>query len=97
MESLYKDRLIKKLDENFFNKGDKIEEIDIETGEKTGKSIIIDYDDVNGPPLHPQCRCQLKAVEKIVEKQTKEVEKIDKTEDDLLKEIEEELKKVKNG
>jgi HK97 family phage portal protein len=97
MESLYKENLIKRLDENFFNKGDKIEEIDIETGEKTGKSMVIDYDDVNGPPLHCQCRCQLKAVEKIVEKQTKEVEKTEKTEEDLLKEIEEELIKVKNG
>jgi hypothetical protein len=92
METLYKDKLIQKLDANFFNKGDVIEEIDIETGDKTGKSVVIDYDDVNGPPLHCRCRCQLKSVEHIIEKQIKP----EINEDDILKEIEKELIQIKS-
>jgi SPP1 gp7 family putative phage head morphogenesis protein len=39
------------IDKNFFDKGDEME--------LAGEVIVLDYDDVGGPPLHPQCRCAL--------------------------------------
>ena len=105
MEILYKDKLIQKLDDDFFKLGDRIEQIDIETGKKTGKSVLIDFEDINSPPLHPQCRCQIKSVEKIVEKKVKPVKKKKakktkkaKSKDEvILDDIEKELTKIKKA
>jgi hypothetical protein len=45
------------LDENFFDQGDE------QTADWRGQEIVMryDYSDVNGPPLHPNCRCVLVA------------------------------------
>ncbi len=45
------------LDENFFDQGDE------QTADWRGQEIAMghDYSDVNGPPLHPNCRCVLVA------------------------------------
>lgn len=95
METLYKERSIKKLDESFFELGETIEEIDIATGEKTGKTKILDYETIETPPLHSRCRCLLKSVEKIIEKEQEiKVEK-KTTEEDFLKEIDKELIEIK--
>ena len=58
------------LDDNYFNKGDSVTGID-------GGIMNIEFDDISGPPLHPNCRCVLKSVEKLVEKKQKEDELFD--------------------
>ena len=40
------------LDDAFFKKGDTLTGAD-------GGAIILDYENVNGPPLHPNCRCSM--------------------------------------
>ena len=40
------------LGDNFFKKGDTITGAD-------GGSMVLDYEDVAGPPLHPNCRCSM--------------------------------------
>jgi hypothetical protein len=42
------------LDEVYFAKGDKLL-VD-------GQEMDLSYEDTSGPPLHPNCRCRLKAV-----------------------------------
>lgn len=48
------------IDENFFNKGDKVE---------GGKNppLVIEYDDIGTPPLHPSCRCYTRPEEISIE------------------------------
>lgn len=45
------------IDDNFFDKGDTVE------GEQNGEtvSLNLDYADVENPPLHPNCRCYIRA------------------------------------
>ena len=40
------------LDDSFFKKGDTLTGAD-------GRVMILDYENVNGPPLHPNCRCSM--------------------------------------
>jgi HK97 family phage portal protein len=40
------------LDDAFFKKGDTLTGAD-------GGAMILDYENVNGPPLHPNCRCSM--------------------------------------
>jgi HK97 family phage portal protein len=40
------------LDDSFFKKGDTLTGAD-------GGAMILDYENVNGPPLHPNCRCSM--------------------------------------
>jgi hypothetical protein len=49
------DGTVVELGENFFDQGDE------QTADWRGQEIAIghDYSDVNGPPLHPNCRCVL--------------------------------------
>ena len=51
------DGTVVELDENFFDQGDE------QTADWRGQEIAMghDYSDVNGPPLHPNCRCALVA------------------------------------
>lgn len=42
------------IEDNFFEKGDKFK-VD-------GEVLNLDYSDVGGPPLHPNCRCHLRPV-----------------------------------
>jgi hypothetical protein len=43
------------LGQPFFRKGDTLQGV-------KGGSLVLDYDDVNGPPLHPNDRCAIGAV-----------------------------------
>lgn len=68
MESEYNAQI--GLDENYFKIGDEVNGIN-------GGKMTIEFDDVDGPPLHCNCRCFLKSVEKMVEKkQTPKTEEI---------------------
>ena len=89
MESEYNSQAA--LDDKYFKVGDTVNGVD-------GGVMEITFDDVEGPPLHNQCRCQLKSVEKLVTKavENKEV-KIEPKEDQLLKEIEDELEGIKRA
>lgn len=44
------------LEETFFDKGD---EHSYEDGEGNQKTVVLDYGDVETPPLHPFCRCTM--------------------------------------
>lgn len=44
------------LDEPFFEYGTVL------VGAETGKSMVLDYEDVMTPPLHPNCRCSMQPV-----------------------------------
>ena len=80
-----------KLDDNYFKVGELVTGVD-------GGTMMIDFDDVESPPLHVNCRCQLKSVEKIVEKsETKIVKKINQVdkETELLNDIEDQLESIK--
>ena len=45
------------LSKNVFSKGDTLSVTDPESGNT--RVLNLDYDDTEGPPLHPQCRCAL--------------------------------------
>lgn len=82
-----------KLDEDYFKKGDEVVGIN-------GGVLSIGYDDIEGPPLHPNCRCVLKSVEKIVSKSKstkKKKSKKEKKPDKLLKEVEKELNAIERA
>lgn len=40
------------IDGNFYAKGDTLTT-------KSGRSMVLDYEDITAPPLHPNCRCSL--------------------------------------
>jgi len=90
MESEYNSKA--GLDDDYFKIGD------IVNGTEGGR-MTVDFDDVNGPPLHNNCRCVLKSVEKLITKKAKpKVKKEAKPKEDLLlKEIEDELDVIKRG
>lgn len=46
------------LDTVFKGQGDHVEGVD-ENGNPTGNKYVTDYEDVEAPPLHPQCRCTI--------------------------------------
>lgn len=49
-----------KLEENFFNLGDTYTVLtEDEEGNNITKSMLLNYEDVGAPPLHPNCRCTL--------------------------------------
>jgi len=73
------------LDDNYFKLGDTINGTE-------GGQMKIEFDNVAGPPLHVNCRCVLKAVEKMVAKEMpKKKRRIKRKEDELLAEVEREL------
>jgi hypothetical protein len=47
------------LDEVYFEKGDTLKTT---TADGIPVELPLDYEDTSGPPLHPNCRCRLKAV-----------------------------------
>lgn len=85
MESEYNSKI--GLGENFFSKGDTVRGIE-------GGEMVLEFDDVEAPPLHVNCRCALKSVEKLVQKKV-EPEKKKSRDDELLDEIEKELENVR--
>jgi hypothetical protein len=48
------DGQVVEVDKVFFNKGDTVEGSD-------GKSMVVDYRAIDVPPLHTNCRCQIKS------------------------------------
>jgi HK97 family phage portal protein len=51
------------LDDAFFKQGDAIPyEVQLASGETVERTAVIDYVDLHGPPVHPNCRCSLRAV-----------------------------------
>ena len=66
MESEYNS--ITGLDEDYFKIGDTVTGVE-------GGTYKVDFTNISGPPLHNNCRCVLKSVEKMVAKSDKEVEK----------------------
>lgn len=80
------------IDKNFFNKGDEYE-VD-------GQTMNFDYDSVDGPPLHPNCRCTtIPVVEGDVVPDDKvwdrEQEAKSQEESNIKSEIKDQLKKLK--
>lgn len=103
MESLYENRSTQELGKSFFKLGDKVQGVDPLTGEplrkKDGspKVFEVDYSDIDAPPLHPRCRCDIVPVLDI-EKTVKIKKKIVKKKPvDLLKEIDRELDDIKRA
>jgi hypothetical protein len=45
----------KGIEQDFLQVGDSVTAAD-------GKTFVVDYDAVSGPPLHPNCRCTLSPV-----------------------------------
>jgi HK97 family phage portal protein len=43
--------------DSFFKKGDVV--LGVPDADGNQKSMILDYEDVDGPPLHPNCRCSM--------------------------------------
>jgi HK97 family phage portal protein len=43
--------------DSFFRKGDVV--LGVPDADGNQKSMILDYEDVDGPPLHPNCRCSM--------------------------------------
>ncbi len=82
MESIYEAKL--GLDENYFKIGDTV------TGTEGG-IFTVSYDNVEAPPLHPQCRCVAVAITKPI----KSAVPVNKTAEDLLKEVDEELNAIR--
>ncbi len=80
------------IDKNFFNKGDEYE-VD-------GQTMNLSYEGVDGPPLHPNCRCTTVPVikgDEVDESQIWNRDQHTKSEkDDITKKIEERLDELKN-
>ena len=56
------------LEDSFFNKGDTMLGAD-------GNEMALDYEDIDGPPLHPNCRCSLQPkLEPFLEDQAQQAE-----------------------
>jgi uncharacterized protein with gpF-like domain len=45
------------LNEPFYQKGDLL--FGVADGDGKNREMLLDYEDVNGPPLHPNCRCSM--------------------------------------
>lgn len=87
MESTYQSKA--RLSQKFFKKGDTVKGVD-------GGEMELDYDDVNGPPLHPRCRCIIKAVFAFSkDEKPQKTKKV--TTEDLLLEIDKELDGIKRA
>ena len=86
MESEYNAKI--GLDDSYFSIGDEVNGIN-------GGVMTVDFDNVESPPLHCNCRCVLKSVEKLVTKQQKTKKKKAKKSDRLLKEIDKELNDIR--
>jgi len=43
--------------DSFFKKGDVV--LGVPDADGNQKSMVLDYEDVDGPPLHPNCRCSM--------------------------------------
>lgn len=74
------------LDDLYYKKGENVSGIE-------GGSMEVTFDDVGSPPLHVNCRCQLKSLEKFVSKkiESKKEKSKKRTTKDILEEIDAEI------